>query len=696
MKRFNILSIVMAFLLLAAWMPVNAQFRPKSSTVPKSKNVPAPAPKPKAVKPAVPQQPDAQVEEPQVDKKNMLKGLQNGNNQNKSKSLLDMIKEKNQSGELLVDKIDPVAELKLKAKDGDADAAYELGMYYYTGEEKDFKEAFKWFKKAHNGGNTQATLMMATCYYYGDGVEKVDHDKARTYYMIALQKGDESALELLNLLAEDDETFFLQLLSDIYRDGVVDDNGKTIVGVDLEKSLEYLKRIADKGDVDGQIAVGKFYLEQESLTKAQQQEALDYLDKAVSAGSLEAMLYMAEVYEKGKGGVKKDKTQAKKYTELAAQKGDEKSLMSVAMLYYNQNPATAESRKKAFRYFDMAANKGNLNALYFRGLMLYDGDGVDMDKDAAIGVLKEAAGKNHREAKAKLGEIYLADKDKNRQDQGLELIIDAAGNGSNQARWILANCYLTGAGTGNVVLRDYYKAAHWMSLVARGSHSAQYDGLIAELKEKKDPFYVYLKGLKEFSDENYKEAIKLFKEVKKSSKADGQTMEAACNMKMNNYKQAAAQLEEFIGEYKEKTVVEENGKKKEVYEKYKCYPAACYYLGTILLVGEDPVPKDEKQAMKLLETAAKEGIGVANCKLGNIYYDNDNQNKALDYYQQAEKQWAFAGYREVASRLALAYEDGSLKPIFKGDEKMDKYIISLRSIPEDYNPLKSMLDETEF
>ena len=696
MKRYNILSIVMAFMLIAAWMPVNSQTnKPRSSSMPKSKNVPLPAQKPKTVKPAVPENPNAQAEEPQVDK-NLLKGLQNGKNQNKSKSLLDMIKEKNQSGDLLGEKADPVADLKAKAKDGDADAAYELGMYYYTGEEKDFNEAFKWFKKAHNGGNTQATLMMATCYYYGDGVEKADHNKAKNLYMEAIQKGDESALELLNLLAEDDEPFFLQLLSDIYRDGVMDVNGKTtIVEVDRNKSLEYLKRLADSGNVDGQIAVAKFYFDQESLTKDQQKEALKYLGKAVDAGSVEAMLYMAEVYEKGLGGVKKDKAKAREYTELAAQGGDMNSLMNVAMVYYNQQPPTEESRKKAFHYFDLAANEGNLNALYFRGLMLYDGDGVEMDKDAAIGVLKDAASKNHREAKAKLGEIYLADKDKKRQDQGLELIIEAAGLGSNQARWTLANCYRTGAGSGNVVLRDYYKAAHWMSLVARGSHSEQYDSLMTELKENKDPFYVYLKGMKEFNGENYKDAIKFFKDVKKSLPADGQTMEAACYMKMNNYKQAVSLLEEYTGEYKVKTVVEENGKKKEVYEKYKCYPAACYYLGSILLEGKDQIQKDEKKAMKLLETAAKEGIGAAQCMLGNIYFDKKDNNKAFAYYQQAEKQWAFADYREVASRLALAYEDGTLKPIFK-ENKMDKYIRDLRDIPEDYNPLKSMLDETEF
>jgi TPR repeat protein len=84
-----------------------------------------------------------------------------------------------------------------KAKAGDADAQYEVAECY----SKSFKEflsptrgrenscavAVKWYKKAHDGGNSAAAWRLCIAFYYGIGIEK-NLVLARRYSTVALKK----------------------------------------------------------------------------------------------------------------------------------------------------------------------------------------------------------------------------------------------------------------------------------------------------------------------------------------------------------------------------------------------------------------------------------------------------------------------------------------------------------------------------
>lgn len=55
------------------------------------------------------------------------------------------------------------------------EAQYEIGRYYYRGEKgysKDYVKAFEWFRKAANGGSSDAAYYLGIMYYYGEGVDK--------------------------------------------------------------------------------------------------------------------------------------------------------------------------------------------------------------------------------------------------------------------------------------------------------------------------------------------------------------------------------------------------------------------------------------------------------------------------------------------------------------------------------------------
>ena len=84
---------------------------------------------------------------------------------------------------------------------GDAEARFKLGSMYYHGDggmPKDSEKAFKWLTKASEQGHEMATLILATMYLDGEGVEQ---DAVRSYRLIhaAAWKGLPSAQAILGL-----------------------------------------------------------------------------------------------------------------------------------------------------------------------------------------------------------------------------------------------------------------------------------------------------------------------------------------------------------------------------------------------------------------------------------------------------------------------------------------------------------------
>ena len=61
-----------------------------------------------------------------------------------------------------------------KAKKGDAQAQYFLGMMYSNGNQvkKGFKESAKWWRKSAEQGNASSQTFLALSYFRGEGVPK--------------------------------------------------------------------------------------------------------------------------------------------------------------------------------------------------------------------------------------------------------------------------------------------------------------------------------------------------------------------------------------------------------------------------------------------------------------------------------------------------------------------------------------------
>lgn len=75
-------------------------------------------------------------------------------------------------------------------KEGNADAACDLGSLFYTGRagEQDFAKALKYYTISAKGGCRQAQENLGYCYYYGRSTEK-DYEKAFHYFALGAFDG---------------------------------------------------------------------------------------------------------------------------------------------------------------------------------------------------------------------------------------------------------------------------------------------------------------------------------------------------------------------------------------------------------------------------------------------------------------------------------------------------------------------------
>lgn len=78
--------------------------------------------------------------------------------------------------------VEVLTVLRLLIKTENAKIMNNLGCEYYEGDDifKDYKEAFNYYKKAANQGNSASMFNLGLAYYYGEGV-LIDYTQAKYY-----------------------------------------------------------------------------------------------------------------------------------------------------------------------------------------------------------------------------------------------------------------------------------------------------------------------------------------------------------------------------------------------------------------------------------------------------------------------------------------------------------------------------------
>lgn len=418
--------------------------------------------------------------------------------------------------------------------------------------------------------------------------------------------------------------------------------GKDSLKQDYKQALQWWARSAqqDNADAIGNMAMcyqlGQGSKRDSTLAMTLYKKAIEKGNKAIipqheqivkNTNSLFSSLLLIDCYSKGIG-VKRDLKKVVEYRECAAKAGDVDSQYAFALSLMNGKQAD-----KAVYWFKKASDKGNVGATYYYGNLMFNGMGIEQDKQKGIQYLTQAAEKGFDMAYSRLAQICY-DGDGVTQDykKAFEFAKRGAGK-NNSAKWILAMCYINGYGTA----QDYYLGTQWLvdAFSTHGEKIAKF------LEDDNDGTYSqYLYGLREyFINKDYAKAITFFTKVDKAKVAEGKTMLGVCTGNRNYDKKN----EKKAVKYLEKASVSSM--------------AACYNLSSMYETGTG-CKEDKAKALELLKKAADGGVAFAQCKLGDMYMSGTgvplDYSQAAKYYLMAEAQNRLTS--SSAKKLAECYD----------------------------------------
>jgi hypothetical protein len=220
-----------------------------------------------------------------------------------------------------------------------------LGHLYGKGNnyvQQNLEESYKWYRKAAYLGNDSAAFYMGVAHEEARGIEK-DDKKAIQWYLKAANAGIRSAEERLSKY----------------------DILKFIKSTDLE----YVTFKANRGDTDAILLLSKYYV------KIGDDEALDWLKKLADKGNLEAYKILGEIYLEGKCGLTKNYSEAGKWFEKAESQGDLFATKQLAFMYLDtligKENAQNLAQQKVNKYLESLKKSDSKNAdiLFFTKIL---------------------------------------------------------------------------------------------------------------------------------------------------------------------------------------------------------------------------------------------------------------------------------------------------------------------------------------
>lgn len=279
--------------------------------------------------------------------------------------------------------VDP--ELAKMCEAGDADARYfrGFGLMRGIGVPEDKAGGVRLLQQAHHQKHPKATVELAECYYYGDGVER-DYDKAFRLLTERACPGSKKAPYLLGLCY-------------YYGRGTEPAPGS---------AFRQFKRAAELGH-----------------------------------GS--AKDYLGDCYRDGTGTDMDLAEAARWYHDAADNHGNSCAAFSLGCLY-SDGQGIAKDDAAAIRYWTIAAEDGNADAQKELGYAYLEGHGVATDRETGRAWLKKAARNNHTVAQFWLGYSYLTDSDESHHPEGIVLMTQSAEGGFSWAQYKLGHLYELG------------------------------------------------------------------------------------------------------------------------------------------------------------------------------------------------------------------------------------------------------------
>lgn len=282
------------------------------------------------------------------------------------------------------------------AQNGDANAYYWLGCFYYQGEgtKQNYTEALKYFQKAANNGDAYSYAWIAKIYYYGNGCAQ-NYEEAFKWFLKAANAGQTVVYGWLGL---------------VYYEG----KG---CNKNYGEAIKWLKKAAENGDSSCYGYLGSSYYELQDF-----QEAFKWTSKAVENGDIASNTGLGIMYVNGLGTERNEK-KALDCFKKAASIGDAFACFWLGSMYFD-GKGTSINEAEGFKWTQKAAEKGYVGSYIALGFCFEEGKGIGKNIDEAITWYKKAYDKNVPNAPMFLCTTYYSQKDYAEAKKWAELTIN--------------------------------------------------------------------------------------------------------------------------------------------------------------------------------------------------------------------------------------------------------------------------------
>ncbi|OUS36860.1 hypothetical protein A9R00_11340 [Oleispira antarctica] len=227
-----------------------------------------------------------------------------------------------------------------KAADlGDSDAQFNLGVIYTSGKgvQQDYKEALYWYKKSADQGHVDAQFNLGIKYEFGEEGFQKNMKQAIYWYQKAADQGNAEAESKLGFLFERGEG----------------------VQQDYKEALYWYKKSADQGNSGGQFNLGLGY-SQGRFVKKDTKQAFYWLQKAADQGLARAQFHLGLLYAWERG----DDKQALYWLQKAADQGNSGGQFFVGDFYENGKAGLQQDHKKMLYWYQKSADQGYQQAIW--------------------------------------------------------------------------------------------------------------------------------------------------------------------------------------------------------------------------------------------------------------------------------------------------------------------------------------------
>lgn len=269
---------------------------------------------------------------------------------------------------------EPVPRGHEKAAQGHANAQFQLGLAYYSGDGvmRNVVSAARWFRLAAAQGEPSAQHNLALAYYHGIGVDK-DSDEAIRWARMAAKQDNNDARQWL-------ESLEIEVAEPVFDPSVPPTKPTT-----HNNYTPHLRPKATTWEVAGwltggavmfgiiafvlkinllpptpQITTRPAYQENPAAQTAPWEDIVKRAQKGASHGNAVAQNILGRAYSSGEG-IEKDQTKAVALWEQASKNGNPDAFYNLGWAYYN-GEGTAKDEQAAIKCWRESADRGNLEA----------------------------------------------------------------------------------------------------------------------------------------------------------------------------------------------------------------------------------------------------------------------------------------------------------------------------------------------